>query len=160
MTSNGLVMSQAWSLAWQEHYSRVHVMSCHIRTLSPVLFCPPTSSTSDLTDSRWQPPCFTKCWHSECHDTYLHSPLSCPTSECQGRLSGRLTSDIWLTVFNEVRGKGQKGGEERKEWVLLALLVDFTWSSKTKRLSSGLNLLPTDTPISPESLWCTYERSW
>lgn len=61
MASNGLVISQVWSLAWQEHYSRVHVMSCHIRTLSPI---PPTS---DLVDSRWQPPCFTECWHSECH---------------------------------------------------------------------------------------------
>lgn len=149
--------------AWPDKSTTVGCMSCPATSghCHPFYSAPlPTSSTSDLTDSRWQPPCFTKCWHSECHDTYLHSPLSCPTSECQGRLSGRLTSDIWLTVFNEVRGKGQKGGEERKEWVLLALLVDFTWSSKTKRLSSGLNLLPTDTPISPEPLWCTYERSW
>lgn len=40
-------------------------------------------------------------------DTYLLSPLSCPTLECHGRFWGRLTSDICLTVFSGVRGKGQ-----------------------------------------------------
>lgn len=96
MASNGLVMSEAWSFAWQEHNSRVHVMSCHIRTLPPTPPPPP-----HLTDSCWQPPCFIKCWHSECHDTYLRSPLSSPAPECQGWFWGRLMSDIWLTVFIE-----------------------------------------------------------
>ena len=115
--SNGLVMSEAWSLAWQELYSRVDVMSCHIRTLSPVLTPPtPPPPSSDLTDSRWQPPCFTKCWHSECHDTYLCSPLSCPTPDCQGRFWGRLMSAIWRTVSNRLRGKGQKGWRWRCLW--------------------------------------------
>lgn len=151
MASNGLVMSGAWSSGWHEYYSRVHVMSCHIRTLSPISL-PQTSLIA--TDSHHVLPSVDTV---NAADTYLHSPLSCPALEWQGRVwswKGALTSDLWLTAFNGVgrqtreTGTGQtgewdierenKGEEERKESTQHSLPC-FTHSSTTQNLSPALS---------------------
>ena len=131
--------------------------------------CPATSGHCqppplDLTDSHWQPPCFTKCWHSECRHlsplafVLSHSGVARPFLGC-------LTSAIWLTVFSGVRGKRTKKGpgmgeRENKieEGVRSAPSPPGGFNLQQQHLEAQLRpwvMPPTDTPIILEPLWCT-----
>lgn len=111
MADNGLVRAEAWSFFWQEHYSRVHVMSCHIRTLSPIPHLRPPWSPLTAT-------MFHKCWHSGCRRhlsplafVLFHSAMSRPVLGC-------LMSHVWRTVTNGEGGKGQGAGWGTYRWRL------------------------------------------
>lgn len=130
--------------AWPDKSTTVGCMSCPATSGHCHQSPPPTS---EFADSRWQPPCFIQCWHSECHRrlsplafVLSHSAVSRPVlgalnvgymTDCFQR-SERQKDKWWRH-----RGRG-KIRSRRKERVLAALLVGFTCSSNTYGLSSGL----------------------